>query len=112
MALAKQCVYTYDFGDNWEHEIKFEKTAAAQNGVKYPQCTAGKGQCPPEDIGGTGGYENFIEVIKEPGSQEKEDYKDWLCLEEKECEEFDPLEFDIAEANGRLNELDKNFEYS
>jgi hypothetical protein len=110
MAMAKQCVYTYDYGDNWDHEVKFEKTADIVEGVKYPQCTKGKSECPFEDVGGVGGYENLIEVIKGPASEEKEEFKDWLGFNDEDCKDFDPLAFDLTEANGRLNELDKNFE--
>src|ERR1700737_687005 len=47
--------YTYDFGDDWEHEIVLEKSLAAEPGALYPTCIAGKSACPPEDCGGAGG---------------------------------------------------------
>src|SRR6266540_3653023 len=47
--------YTYDFGDDWEHEILVEKLLVAEPGLRYPLCVAGEGACPPEDCGGAWG---------------------------------------------------------
>src|SRR3954463_2237410 len=49
--------YLYDFGDNWAHHLSVDKVVAAEPGVRYPRCIAGEGACPPEDVGGTWGYE-------------------------------------------------------
>ncbi|MEV4345300.1 plasmid pRiA4b ORF-3 family protein [Actinoplanes sp. NPDC049596] len=48
--------YTYDFGDNWEHEILVEKTTPADPTVAYPLCTGGRRAAPPDDCGGVWGY--------------------------------------------------------
>ena len=45
-------VYVYDFGDDWRHDIVVEKILAAEPGVAYPRCIAGRGQTPAEDSGG------------------------------------------------------------
>lgn len=42
-------VYTYDFGDNWEHEIFFEKILAREARQLYPRCIKLKGLAPAED---------------------------------------------------------------
>jgi hypothetical protein len=48
-----QIVYTYDFGDDWRHDIVVEKILPATPGVAYPRCTAGQGNdTPHEDSGG------------------------------------------------------------
>jgi len=65
LAPKRKFTYEYDFGDGWEHEIMVEKVLAPEAGVHYPQCVAGKRACPPEDCGGVGGYERFLEVIKD-----------------------------------------------
>ncbi len=49
-------IYTYDFGDDWCHEIVLEKILPAENKTKYPICIGGKRACPPEDCGGFPGY--------------------------------------------------------
>lgn len=54
--------YRYDFGDDWEHTLEFEELLPADDGV-YPRCVAGAGACPPEDVGGTTGYAECLQVI-------------------------------------------------
>jgi hypothetical protein len=48
--------YTYDFGDNWEHDIVLEKVVEPHAGEGRPALLAGKGARPPEDCGGPWGY--------------------------------------------------------
>lgn len=58
--------YVYDFGDNWEHEIKVEKILPFVVDVKYPKCLDGKLACPPEDCGSIWGYEELHELKNLP----------------------------------------------
>ena len=58
--------YTYDFGDNWEHTIAFEKSDLAVDGQSYPACSGGKRNCPPEDCGGAWGYEQLLAILADP----------------------------------------------
>ncbi len=58
--------YVYDFGDDWQHEIKLEKILPSQEDVTYPRCVAGKRACPPEDCGGVWGYGELLEIISDP----------------------------------------------
>jgi hypothetical protein len=48
--------YLYDFGDNWEHRISLEKIILADPTHTYPVCIGGRGECPPEDSGGSWMY--------------------------------------------------------
>lgn len=45
-------LYTYDFGDDWQHEVVFEGRAEDDPQAVLPRCLAGEGPCPPEDSGG------------------------------------------------------------
>ncbi|MFZ1249430.1 MAG: SEC-C metal-binding domain-containing protein [Candidatus Saccharimonadales bacterium] len=92
-AKWKQCIYTYDFGDNWDHTVLFEKTLPAEPGVTYPRCVAGKRACPPEDSGGIWGYEHRLKVLADPSHPEYEETREWLGLGEDE-EAPDPDQFD------------------
>ena len=58
--------YTYDFGDNWEHTVAFEKSEPVVEGVSYPICITGKRNCPPEDCGGVWGYEEMLAILANP----------------------------------------------
>lgn len=49
---AMPVLYTYDFGDEWQHEVLLEATLPADNSQILPRCLAGQGICPPEDSGG------------------------------------------------------------
>ncbi|SFE88464.1 plasmid pRiA4b ORF-3 family protein [Alteribacillus iranensis] len=42
-------LYTYDFGDDWEHEVKLEKILEPKSGVSYPRCTKARRLTPDED---------------------------------------------------------------
>jgi hypothetical protein len=45
-------IYTYDFGDDWRHDIVIEEILPATPDVTYPRCVAGRRQAPAEDSGG------------------------------------------------------------
>ena len=51
-AEGAKVVYSYDFGDDWRHDIVVEKIIPAEPGVAYPRCTGGRRDAPPEDCGG------------------------------------------------------------
>jgi hypothetical protein len=89
--------YLYDMGDGWEHEIVVEAVKDAET-MRPPRavCMAGARACPPEDVGGTGGYECFLEAIRDPEHKEHREMLEWVGGE------FDPEAFDVAEANKAL----------
>jgi len=93
--------YEYDFGDSWEHDILLEKLIAAEPGGRYPACVAGERACPPEDCGGTPGYEELIDILADPGHDEHEDMLRWLGIDNGH--DFDPARFDVDDANRRLD---------
>ena len=80
--------YTYDFGDDWEHEITIEDLLDPDPETHYPILVASKGACPPEDCGGTWGYANLKQALNDPSHDEHQDMLDWLGLEH--ASEFDP----------------------
>lgn len=92
--------YTYDFGDDWEHDIVLEKILPPGLGTGAPSCLAGKGACPPEDCGGAWGYASLKEVLADPDHEEHGDLLDWLGL--ASAAEFDPRLFRLDEVNARL----------
>lgn len=92
--------YNYDFGDSWDHEILVEEATVATSDGRYPRCIAGQAACPPEDVGGTGGYARLIQILGEPGHPEHQDIVDWLGLDDPG--QFDPGRFSLEEANQRL----------
>ncbi len=69
--------YEYDFGDSWEHEVLFEGCSRAEKGVRYPLCLEGERACPPEDVGGTYGYQEYLEAMADPDHEEHSEYLAW-----------------------------------
>lgn len=93
--------YLYDFGDGWEHDIRLEKvTMPGGRGALVPACLAGKGACPPDDCGGSGGYTDLKAALADPGHEDHESLLEWLGVSSPA--EFDPAEFSLTEANERL----------
>lgn len=68
---------TYDFGDNWEHEVLFEGCLRASPGARYPICLEGERACPPEDVGGTGRYAEYLEGLGDPNHEEHAEHLEW-----------------------------------
>jgi hypothetical protein len=48
--------YEYDMGDYWQHDLRLEAVLPLEPRTRYPVCTAGAGDCPPEDCGGPWGW--------------------------------------------------------
>ena len=61
--------YTYDFGDNWEHEVLVEKVLPPGEGQNYPVCVDGRRSCPPEDVGGAVGLRRVPRCDPGPGAR-------------------------------------------
>jgi hypothetical protein len=91
-----KAVYTYDFGDSWEHGITVEKVLAPEPGRAYPACVDGKRQGPPEDCGGVYGFYDLLETIGNPDHEQYAETMEWLD------EDFDPEAFSVDEVNRRL----------
>jgi Plasmid pRiA4b ORF-3-like protein len=92
----RKFAYEYDFGDGWQHEIVVEKILPVEAGKQYPICITGKRACPPEDIGGTGGYDDFVEAIKDPRHPQHEEMLEWAGGS------FDAEAFDVEAVNREL----------
>jgi hypothetical protein len=84
-------LYEYDFGDGWAHEILFEGCVHAEPNGRYPLCVEGARACPPEDVGGVGGYEEFLEALADPKHEQHDDFVRWSGGH-FDSEKFDPKE--------------------
>lgn len=80
--------YTYDFGDNWEHEITVEELLDSDPEVEYPVLVGAKGACPPEDCGGPWGYAELKKILADPADDQHQEMLDWLGLDDASA--FDP----------------------
>jgi hypothetical protein len=85
-------VYTYDFGDSWR-QVTFEKLLALKPAPKTATCIVGARCCPPEDVGGTHGYAEFLRVLLTPDPDELEEQRH---LKRWSGGKFNPERFDLA----------------
>ena len=91
--------YEYDFGDSWTHMLLVEDIFEREPGKQYPVCLAGERACPPEDCGGTYGYAELLEIIKNPYHEQYQDMITWLGGR------FDPKALDIDIVNLKLSAM-------
>ena len=66
--------------------------APAPDGL-YPIVEAGKRACPPEDVGGIPGYDDFLAALRDPRHPEHGDMLEWAGGS------FNPESFSVGEAN-------------
>jgi len=92
-------VYEYDFGDGWTHDVEVLRVEPPHEGVQHPICLHGERRCPPEDVGGVYGYEEFLQTINDPEEEEHESMLEWVGGE------FDPGEFNREVINDQLRKL-------
>lgn len=97
---GQQVGYVYDFGDNWHHRLVVAAVTAPEPGVHYPRCVAGQGACPPEDVGGIWGFEEFVEVLADPAHPEHAERVEWWG-----SDRFDPHHFDLDATDRALARL-------
>lgn len=93
-------IYDYDMGDCWRHTITLEEILPATEARRrMAVCEAGARKAPPEDCGGTPGYESFLEAIRDPQHEEHDRMLVWIGGA------FDPEEFNAEEINKVLKQI-------
>lgn len=94
--------YDYDFGDGWAHLLRVERVLGTP--PETPRCVAGRRACPPEDCGGTWGYQSLATWVRGDFAEEllpevftdTEEGREWLPID------WHPDAFDIDEVNAFL----------
>lgn len=88
--------YVYDWGDYWQHVVRrvgFRKRRSSEPVAKILE---GERACPPEDVGGVGGYMRFLEAMAMPTHLDHQDLLDWVGGQ------WDAERFDLGAAQRRL----------
>lgn len=95
-----QCfIYEYDFGDSWEHYCIVEKVLTHDDSKTVALCIDGERACPPEDVGGIPGYQEFLDAACHPNHISHKEMMDWVGGA------FDPAAFDLNNVNKRLQRI-------
>jgi hypothetical protein len=97
LAAGSSFEYHYDFGDNWRHDILIESVLPVTPRKLYPVCLAGARSAPPEDVGGIGGYQRYLEALFDHRHPDHEDMLRWRGR-------FDPESFAVTRVNKSLRE--------
>jgi hypothetical protein len=85
--LPARIKYIYDHGDNWQHYLETDEIIEDYNS-NTPTFLEGEGTAPPEDVGGVGGFSEFMEIISNPDHEEYESMLEWA--ESQRFKEYDP----------------------
>ena len=68
-------------------------------GVVYPRLVEAVGRCPPEDVGGPGGYQEFLDAIADPNHEYYADRLEWVGGP------FDPTDTDVERLTQAVERL-------
>ncbi len=90
--------YTYDFGDDWQHEVLVESVEPTLGPVAV-QCLAGRRAGPPDDCGGVWGYAELCSAAQNPDGPAAAEQLDSPGYR------FDPAHFDREGVDERLRSL-------
>ncbi|MCC7537454.1 MAG: plasmid pRiA4b ORF-3 family protein [Deltaproteobacteria bacterium] len=85
--------YEYDFGDSWVLDLVVEDEVTGTKAKSYPVCLDGERAGPPEDCGGTSGYQRLCRASR-------------LRRLKGDPAEFHPEAFDQEDVNDVLRTLD------
>lgn len=96
---VKSLTYLYDFGDGWEHKVEIEGIVEPEPGVASPRLLDARGRCPPEDVGGPWGYQEYLEAMADPKHERHSELVKWRGPD------FDPKVVDVAAIEKELAKL-------
>ncbi|WP_321969182.1 plasmid pRiA4b ORF-3 family protein [Paraburkholderia tropica] len=98
--VGQQCVYRYDFDQDWAHDIRIESATETPEPLACAVVIDGARSCPPESIGGHGQYQALLRALAgDPDSAESRAYRKIAG------DDFDPERFDRRGANAALQRL-------
>ena len=70
-------LYVYDFGDNWHHDVIVEEVRDGDEDTEYPAFVDGARRAPPEDVGSTDGFMEFLEAVLDASHEEHRRMTEW-----------------------------------
>lgn len=107
---TRTAVYSYDYGDGWEIDVKVVKTIKHRDHDE-PLVLDGDGAAPPEDVGGPVGYADFLRTINGENGPERQYLLEW-SEDQGYLDHFDLKDAQerVADWRFHLEELTKNLD--
>lgn len=107
---TRTAVYSYDYGDGWEIDVKVVKTIKHRDHDE-PLLLDGNGAAPPEDVGGPAGYADFLRTINGEDGPERQYLLEW-SEDQGYLDHFDlkDAQEHVADWRFHLEELVKNLD--
>lgn len=107
---TRTAVYSYDYGDGWEIDVKVVKTIKHRDHDE-PLILDGNGAAPPEDVGGPAGYADFLRTINGENGPERQYLLEW-SEDQGYLDHFDLKDTQerVADWRFHLEELVKNLD--
>jgi Plasmid pRiA4b ORF-3-like protein len=97
LASGHSFKYGYVFGEDWQHTVELEAVMPSDPRMTYPRLIEAQGRCPPADIGGVAGYEDYLRAVGDPTHPLHETMV--------EFDDFDPHKVDVATLASNLANL-------
>jgi len=88
--VYRKILYTYDYADDWHHFIEVENIIDDCSD-DLPILLSGFGDAPPEDVGGPGGFADFLAILADPSHGEYNNKTKWA-----KSQWWNPFDFDLV----------------
>lgn len=96
-----EITFNYDYGDDWNVNLVLEKCEKKEVSLTtLPNVIEGAGFGIVEDVGGTGGLEEFAEIMKKGKGEAFQEMSEWYGISD-----FDINHFDREDLNFRMKKL-------
>lgn len=99
---GEQLLYTYDFGDSWEHVLTVEEVLEPSPDQPPALLLDGERAAPPEDCGGIPGYDELLALVADPASADAEELEWAGEVLGADPAEFDPSFIDLPKVQAAL----------
>jgi hypothetical protein len=99
VSRGSKLLYIYDFGDEWHHNVRLERLWEATEDEPHTYCLAGARAGPPEDVGGSYGYMEWLDMLASEDDGERSEAEEVLG------DDYDAERFDLEAVNRRINSV-------
>ncbi|MDR2711758.1 MAG: plasmid pRiA4b ORF-3 family protein [Clostridiales bacterium] len=102
----RNILYKYDFGDEWHHYIRVENIIE-DCGDDLPLLLSGAGNAPPEDVGGSGGFAEFLDIIADPSHSMHTYMTEWAKSQHWKTFNFNAIARRVNPIHAYINDMKK-----